>query len=110
MTPSPHPTTAARLTLDAKTAAEMMTPNPLSVRGDATMAEIIALLVDKGFGAAPVIDEAGRPIGVVSRSHSLAHERETRTRDVSPSADTPPGRGITTPTAFSGEPDVPARH
>src|SRR5260370_32592917 len=101
MTPSPHPTTAARLTLDAKTAGEMMTPNPLSVRGDATMAEIIALLVDKGFGATPVIDEAGRPIGVVKRSDILAHERETRTRDASPSADPTRLHGLKPPPVFS---------
>ena len=35
------------------------------------------MLTDRGFGAAPVIDEAGRPIGVVSRTDILIHERES---------------------------------
>jgi CBS domain-containing protein len=33
-------------------------------------------LTDRGFSAAPVIDDAGRPVGVVSRSDILIHDRE----------------------------------
>ena len=33
-------------------------------------------MTDRGFGAAPVIDDAGRPVGVVSRTDILIHERE----------------------------------
>src|SRR5262249_35487786 len=33
-------------------------------------------LTDRGFGAAPVIDEAGHPVGVISRSDVLIHQRE----------------------------------
>jgi CBS domain-containing protein len=33
-------------------------------------------MTDRGFSAAPVIDEAGRPIGVLSRTDVLVHERE----------------------------------
>jgi CBS domain-containing protein len=62
--------------LQAETAAELMTSNPVSIRADATIAEAIALLSDKGISAAPVIDDAGHPIGVVSRSDVLTHERE----------------------------------
>jgi CBS domain-containing protein len=65
-----------RLTLMAETAAEMMSPNPISVRADVTVAEASALLTDRGFGAAPVIDEAGHPVGVISRSDILIHQRE----------------------------------
>jgi CBS domain-containing protein len=53
-----------------------MSPNPVSIRRDATVREAVALLTDRGFGAAPVIDEAGRPVGVVSRTDILIHERE----------------------------------
>jgi CBS domain-containing protein len=67
---------AELLTLSATTAAEMMTPNPKSIRAVATIKEALALLTDEGFSAAPVIDNAGRPVGVLSRSDLLVHERE----------------------------------
>jgi CBS-domain-containing membrane protein len=66
-----------RPVLQADTAAEMMTPNPVSVSENATVREALALLIDKGFSAAPVIDMAGRPVGVLSQSDLLVHERES---------------------------------
>jgi len=66
-----------RLALQAESAAELMTANPVSVREDATLREAVALLIDKGFSAAPVIDKAGRPVGVLSRSDLLIHDRES---------------------------------
>jgi CBS domain-containing protein len=65
------------LTLGRVKAAELMTANPISIREDATLKEAAALLVDKGFSAAPVIDEAGRPVGVLSCSDLLIHDRES---------------------------------
>lgn len=65
-----------RLTLAAKSAADLMSPNPISISADATVSEAIGLLVDRGFHAAPVIDEAGQPIGVVSSGDILRHDRE----------------------------------
>jgi len=64
------------LVLAAQTAEELMAPNPISLRGDATIPEAVALMTDRGFSAAPVIDEAGRPVGVLSRTDVLIHERE----------------------------------
>lgn len=66
---------APRMTLNADTAADLMTPNPISIRSDAVLTEVIAFLLDHGFGAAPVIDEAGHPIGVLSLSDILVHHR-----------------------------------
>lgn len=66
----------AVLVLTAQTAEELMAPNPISLRADATIPEAVALMTDRGFTAAPVIDEAGRPIGVLSRTDVLVHERE----------------------------------
>ncbi len=106
--PSPVTGNPARLTLDAETAADMMTANPISIREDATIKEIVALLVDKGFGAAPVIDQAGRPIGVVSRSDVLAHEREAQTHAVATQPYTARARDIMTPIVFSVAPDIAA--
>jgi CBS domain-containing protein len=65
------------LTLRARTAADLMAPGPLSIRSDATVQEAIVFFTEKGIAAAPVIDDAGRPIGVLSRSDLLVHERES---------------------------------
>jgi CBS domain-containing protein len=64
------------LVLCAHTAAELMTPDPLSIRADATIREAVAFLTDKGFSAAPVIDRAGRPVGVLSRADIVTYDRE----------------------------------
>jgi CBS domain-containing protein len=65
------------LELRARTAADLMVPNPVSLRADATATEALRLFTHKGITAAPVIDEAGHPIGVLSRSDLLIHHRET---------------------------------
>src|ERR1700751_2869599 len=67
---------SATLKLEAQTAAELMHPNPISVRDNASIQEVIALLSDKNISAAPVINEAGHPVGVLSRSDILVHDRE----------------------------------
>jgi CBS domain-containing protein len=64
------------MTLMAATAADLMTPDPVSIRETATVREAVALFADRGFGAAPVIDDAGRPVGVLSRTDVLLYDRE----------------------------------
>jgi CBS domain-containing protein len=76
MVRTPEKSVSAPMTLDAATAAELMTDNPVSIRAEASIMEAIALLTDRGLSAAPVIDEAGRPVGVVSRADILVHDRE----------------------------------
>ncbi len=71
---------SARLALNADTAADLMTANPISIRAEASVAEAVALLTERGFSAAPVIDTAGRPVGVLSRADVLAHDREALAR------------------------------
>jgi len=53
-----------------------MSSNPVSIHRDATVRQALDVLTDRGFGAAPVIDDAGRPIGVVSRTDVLIPRRE----------------------------------
>jgi CBS domain-containing protein len=67
---------AGSMTLAAATAADLMTPNPISIRQNATVKEAAAFLTDRGFSASPVIDEAGRPVGVVSRADIVVHHRQ----------------------------------
>jgi CBS domain-containing protein len=64
------------LALDARTAADLMTPNPVSIQDGAPVKEAAAFLTDKGVSAAPVINEAGAPIGVLSQTDLVVHARE----------------------------------
>jgi len=65
-----------RLILDAKMAADLMTSNPVSIAADATIKEAVGFLVDRAYSAAPVIDAAGTPVGVVSQSDIVIHDRQ----------------------------------
>jgi CBS domain-containing protein len=65
----------ARRSLAGKTAQDLMTPNPRSISGTAPIEEVIGFLADTGYSAAPVIDESGRPIGVVSRTDVVVYDR-----------------------------------
>jgi CBS domain-containing protein len=50
-----------------------MTPNPLSIRRSATVSGAATFLAGRGISAAPAIDEAGRPVGVVSGTDIPIH-------------------------------------
>jgi CBS domain-containing protein len=63
------------LVLKARTAADLMTPNPVSLRHTATAAEAAAFLTERGISAAPVIDEAGAPVGVLSQTDLVVNDR-----------------------------------
>src|SRR5262249_12966522 len=65
-----------RMILEATKAKELMWPEPVSIAETTTARDGVALLVDKAFSAAPVIDHAGRPVGVLSRADILVHDRE----------------------------------
>jgi CBS domain-containing protein len=117
----------ADLTLRAATAAELMATNPVSLRADATVPEALLLLTNKGITAAPVIDEAGHPIGVLSRSDLLVHQREATAhapsaapyfqdasleasaRRVDPERHAVTVAELMTPAVFSVAPDTPMR-
>src|SRR5947209_7894805 len=96
---------ASRLTLDAATAADLMSERVVSVHAGATVGQAVTLLVERGLSAAPVIAESGRPVGVVSRGDILIHTREEGT----PRAGSTPSevRDIMTPAVFSVTPETP---
>jgi CBS domain-containing protein len=116
------------MVLDARTAADLMTPNPMSIRQNAAVSEAAAFLAVRGISAAPVIDEAGRPVGVVSRTDILQHQGQRAVYLVgSPSfyerlerplfsEDGPPtetaeratARDVMTPVVFCVRPETPA--
>jgi len=109
------------LKLQATTAADMMMLNPVSLRAQATVREAIEMLTTREFGAAPVIDEAGRPLGVLSQSDLLVHQREQLTKPPKPideqrhssahmqdRTDTMLVRELMTPIVFAVSPETPA--
>ena len=76
MSTTPSRPVRPRLSLQADTAEHLMTPNPVSLRKEAGVHEAIALLTDRNFDAAPVIDEKGRAVGVVTVTDIIVHDRE----------------------------------
>src|SRR5829696_6921280 len=94
------------LTLKAATAAEIMTPGPTSLNAAATVDEATRFLTEKAFGAAVVIDDAGHPLGVVTKTDVLVHARQRRP-GLEP--DDTPVTEFMTPAVFSVRPETPAR-
>jgi CBS domain-containing protein len=94
---------AARpLTLRAATAAELMTSDPVSLRAEATAMEARELFIAKAISAAPVIDEAGRPVGVLSQSDIMVHQAGPRGGEPATVED------LMTPAVFAVSPETPA--
>jgi CBS domain-containing protein len=59
--------------LDATNASEIMTRNPVVVKHDTELNEIIDIILQKAIILVPVIDEERRLIGVVGRLDILQH-------------------------------------
>src|SRR5262245_61073545 len=66
-----------QLVLYVATAEGLMTQNPVSIDRHATLQEAAGILTDREISALPVIDDSGRPVGVLSRTDLVRHERET---------------------------------
>jgi CBS domain-containing protein len=121
-----------KLTLRAQTAADLMTAQVVSIDQAAPLHQAVATLVDRGFSAAPVTDAAGRPVGVLSITDVLIHDRNSAVyarpvpeyyfksdlqSDIGEQtggfevevADRTPVRDLMTPVVFSVRPDTPAR-
>jgi CBS-domain-containing membrane protein len=90
------------LYLVAATAAELMTPSPTSVSEELSIREAAQFLTNKGINAAPVVDAAGRAIGVVSRADLLRFHA-----DLSLTESTTVTK-IMTPAILAVEPETPA--
>jgi CBS-domain-containing membrane protein len=94
------------LTLRANIATDLMTAGPVSLAASDTVSEATAFLTERGFGAAVVIDDAGHPLGVVTKTDILVHARQ-RKPGLEP--DDTPVTEFMTPAVFSVRPDTPAR-
>jgi CBS domain-containing protein len=58
----------------SKTVADIMTPDPVTVKPQAPLKEAIKLLVEKRISGLPVVDDAGKVIGVISESDLMWQE------------------------------------
>lgn len=52
-------------------ASDYMTPNPVTVTEDTDIIDAITLMVTRNFGSLPVLDEKGKPIGIVTERDFL---------------------------------------
>jgi CBS domain-containing protein len=59
-----------------------MKVNPISIRRQATIKQAIAFLTEAGFSGAPVVNEAGQPVGVISKTDLLRHAIDTASEPV----------------------------
>jgi CBS domain-containing protein len=94
------------LTLQAAVAADIMTPGPVSLADTDTVPEAVVFFTQRGFGAAVVIDTAGHPLGVVTKTDVLSH---TRRHKPGLEPDDTPVTEFMTPAVFSVRSDTSAR-
>ncbi len=57
-----------------KTVADVMTPNPIAVKPQTPLQEVIKILAQKKISGLPVIDDAGKLVGVVSETDLMWQE------------------------------------
>jgi CBS domain-containing protein len=63
----------------------IMTEKPVCVRPDISGALARLLMLDRGIGALPVVDEQGRPLGMLSKTDMVRESAAARLRDADPS-------------------------
>jgi CBS domain-containing protein len=116
----------------SRPASELMTARIVSIAENASVREAMATLIDRGITGAPVVNDAGRPVGVVSQSDILIHDRnhvsfaqrvpdyymhaDLRAAVAEPvsgfqveSVDRTAVRDVMTPIVFSVRPETPTR-
>jgi CBS domain-containing protein len=57
-----------------KTVADVMTPNPIAVKPQTPLHEAVKLLSEKHISGMPVVDDAGKLVGVISESDLMWQE------------------------------------
>lgn len=68
--------TPAQSEAGATPVSAIMTTAPLCVGPEVTLERLIPLLVDANIGGVPVVDQLGRPLGMVSKTDLLAEEAD----------------------------------
>jgi CBS domain-containing protein len=93
----PLATMTRRTRLKGVRVRDLMTRNPVSVRHGITVREAAAFLAGRDIGAAPVVNDAGRAVGVLSLSDALLA--------VSTGVDGAPVREVMTPSVIAVRPE-----
>ncbi|MBE9171009.1 CBS domain-containing protein [Pleurocapsales cyanobacterium LEGE 06147] len=57
-----------------KTVADVMTPNPVTVNPQTSLPEAIKILAEKKISGLPVVNEAGKVVGVISETDLMWQE------------------------------------
>ena len=57
-----------------KTIAEVMTPNPITVTPETSLQEAVQILAENKISGLPVVNEAGKLVGVISESDLMWQE------------------------------------
>jgi CBS domain-containing protein len=98
------------LALAAETAADLMRRDLTSIPHDATFAEALAIFIDHNLTVAPVVEERGGPVGVLSITDLLIHVRECVVPDRGGSRRVEPISvdSLMTPTMFAVDAHTPA--
>jgi CBS domain-containing protein len=65
-------------------AADVMTPEPISIAADASISEAIQLMLTHKFSGLPVVDDSGSLVGIVTEG-DLLRRTETGTQRKRPS-------------------------
>src|SRR5260221_4702192 len=104
-------TLTMRCELEEMTARDLMSENPVFIRVDATDEEAIRFLADKGISGVVVIGDAGRPLGVLTATDVLIHQRAklTARHKYDPAKEPTLVKDLMTPAVFSVRLDASAR-
>jgi CBS domain-containing protein len=62
--------------MSAKTAADIMTRDVKTIPADATLQEVATLLTTHNISGAPVVDESGRVVGIISESDLISEAKK----------------------------------
>ncbi|MGF1482506.1 MAG: CBS domain-containing protein [Cyanophyceae cyanobacterium] len=57
-----------------KSVADVMTPGPVTVKSQAPLSEAIKILAEQSFSGLPVVDTAGKLVGVISETDLMWQE------------------------------------
>ena len=101
MSPIAYAPATGRAGLSDARVRDLMTPDPASVGDGIAVREAAAFLEDRGIGAALVVNDDGRAVGVLSRSDVL--------RAALAGADEAPVRDVMSPGVIAVQPDAEAR-
>lgn len=90
--------------------SELMQRNVRTVTGDTNVGEVVLTLVDAHVSGLPVVDPAGRVIGVVSTSDVMAAEAEAEPEGMGPRLlEATLARDIMTPRPYTVTPEEDVR-